>query len=266
MRIGDDTSIQDGTVILGEVSLGRHCLLSSNIFISSGNHYCDLHPSWLIRDQDALANSQASADSRVVIEDDVWIGWGAFVKRGTYIGRGAVLGAYAVVTHDVPPYSIQAGVPSREVRKRFDFQPTSRIEAANSDHLPYFYSGFDLRQASLRDGVAWANSNSSVMVSRKAWQELSLTGELAPGIDSIRLAISVQGIPAGEVSLAGNLYRTAVPLDPSLWTSAHSPRSKVLDPWLEIGLKLIEQKGISAGEFAYGISALALGPPGRRPA
>lgn len=55
----------------------------------------------------------------VVIGEDVWIGSNAVICSGVHIGRGAVVGAGAVVTKDILPYTINAGVPSRIIRKRF---------------------------------------------------------------------------------------------------------------------------------------------------
>ena len=57
------------------------------------------------------------------IGNDVWIGDEVFVKNGVTIGDGAVLGARSVVTKDVPPYAIVAGVPAKIIRYRFD-EPT----------------------------------------------------------------------------------------------------------------------------------------------
>ena len=54
-----------------------------------------------------------------MIGNDVWIGYEALVMAGVHIGDGAVIGARAVVTKDVPPYTIVGGVPAREIRKRF---------------------------------------------------------------------------------------------------------------------------------------------------
>ena len=55
----------------------------------------------------------------LVIGNDVWIGAGAHILRGVTIGDGAVVGANSVVTKDIPPYEIWAGVPARFVKKRF---------------------------------------------------------------------------------------------------------------------------------------------------
>ena len=54
----------------------------------------------------------------VVLGDDVWIGHGAILLPGVKIGTGAVVGAGAVVTKDVPPFTIVAGVPAKTLRRR----------------------------------------------------------------------------------------------------------------------------------------------------
>lgn len=59
-------------------------------------------------------------DSKVVIGDDVWIGLGSIVLSGVTIGEGSIVAAGSVVSRDVEPYSIYAGVPARKVRDRFD--------------------------------------------------------------------------------------------------------------------------------------------------
>ena len=56
----------------------------------------------------------------IIIGNDVWIGFEAIVMAGSRIGDGAIVAARAVVTHDVPPYTIVGGVPAKVIRKRFD--------------------------------------------------------------------------------------------------------------------------------------------------
>ncbi|MDH6313473.1 virginiamycin A acetyltransferase [Parabacteroides sp. PFB2-10] len=56
----------------------------------------------------------------IVIGNDVWIGYEAVIMAGVHIGDGAIIGTRAVVTKDVPPYTIVGGVPAKEIRKRFD--------------------------------------------------------------------------------------------------------------------------------------------------
>lgn len=56
----------------------------------------------------------------IIIGNDVWIGYDAIILSGVTIGDGAIIGARAVVTKDVPPYTIVGGVPAKAIRKRFD--------------------------------------------------------------------------------------------------------------------------------------------------
>jgi len=66
---------------------------------------------------------------RVRIGHDVWVGHGAVILPGVSIGNGAVIGANAVVTHNVDPYEIMAGVPARRLKRRFAPEISERIEA-----------------------------------------------------------------------------------------------------------------------------------------
>lgn len=56
----------------------------------------------------------------IVIGNDVWIGYEAVIMSGVHIGDGAIIGTRAVVTKDVPPYTIVGGVPAKVIKKRYD--------------------------------------------------------------------------------------------------------------------------------------------------
>lgn len=71
-----------------------------------------------------------------VIGNDVWIGFGAVILAGVTIGDGAVVGARAVVTKDVPPYTIVGGVPARPIRKRFTEETIAALSALKWWDLP----------------------------------------------------------------------------------------------------------------------------------
>ena len=64
-----------------------------------------------------------------MVGNDVWIGYQAVVLSGVKIGDGAIIGARAVVTKDVPPYTIVGGVPAGPIRKRFDDDTIRRLQA-----------------------------------------------------------------------------------------------------------------------------------------
>ena len=55
----------------------------------------------------------------IVVGNDVWIGFEAVLLAGVHIGHGAIIGTRAVVTRDVPPYTIVGGIPAAPIRKRF---------------------------------------------------------------------------------------------------------------------------------------------------
>ena len=63
----------------------------------------------------------------IVVGNDVWIGYEAVIMAGVRIGDGAVIAARAVVTRDVPPYTIVGGVPAKTIRPRFDDRTAARL-------------------------------------------------------------------------------------------------------------------------------------------
>ena len=58
----------------------------------------------------------------------MWIGYEAVILSGVTIGDGAIIGARAVVTREIPPYTIAAGVPAKPIRRRFDVETIARLE------------------------------------------------------------------------------------------------------------------------------------------
>ena len=72
----------------------------------------------------------------IVIGNDVWIGYEAVILSGVTIGDGAVIGSRAVVTRDVPPYTIVGGVPARTIRRRFDEQTIEKLLGLKWWHWP----------------------------------------------------------------------------------------------------------------------------------
>ncbi len=108
-----------------KVSIGSFCSISRGVVIVTGG----VHPvNWVstfpFRAQwhlpGAYADGIPTSDGDIVIGSDVWIGTEAMILSGVTIGDGAVIAARSVVTRDVPPYAIVAGVPARIIRYRFD--------------------------------------------------------------------------------------------------------------------------------------------------
>lgn len=64
----------------------------------------------------------------IIIGNDVWIGYEAVIMAGVHIGDGVVIAARAVVTKDVPPYTIVGGTPARKIRMRFEEETIARLQ------------------------------------------------------------------------------------------------------------------------------------------
>ncbi|SDA85987.1 DapH/DapD/GlmU-related protein [Mesorhizobium qingshengii] len=118
-------------------TIGKFCSIAANSRVNALDHPIErltqhkvsYRPNeyfrWLGVDASFRERRQAQA---VAIGHDVWIGHGAVIMPGLHIGNGAVIGANAVVTHDVPPYTIVTGVPARPLRPRFAADIAARIE------------------------------------------------------------------------------------------------------------------------------------------
>ena len=109
--VGRDSLIGEYNVIRGQggVTIGDRVYTSPLVQILAVNHVFD-DPARPFVEQGITAEG-------IAIEDDVWIGAGAIVTDGVRIGQGAVVAAGAVVTEDVPPHTVVAGVPARVVRE-----------------------------------------------------------------------------------------------------------------------------------------------------
>lgn len=109
--LGDHTNIGPGVVIsvCKSVRIGSYVRIASGVMISDNpGHPMDA----LARRTQAVSRDQVKP---VVIEDDVWIASRATIMPGVKIGQGAVVAAGSVVTRDVAPYSVVAGVPAKEI-------------------------------------------------------------------------------------------------------------------------------------------------------
>ncbi len=110
IKIGKDSLIGEYCVIRGQggVQIGDRVYTSPFSQIIAVNHVFE-DPSRPFVEQGITAEG-------IVIEDDVWIGAGAIITDGVRIGKGAVVAAGAVVTRDVPPHTVVAGVPAKPIR------------------------------------------------------------------------------------------------------------------------------------------------------
>jgi len=113
IRMGNDVGIGHFCIINTDTTIGNHVLIAQNVGLIAR----DAHSAYMVGT--TMWESPRGDKFEIVIEDDVWIGYGAIVLSGVRIGRGAIIAAGAIVTKDVPPYSIVAPVASQVIRSRF---------------------------------------------------------------------------------------------------------------------------------------------------
>jgi acetyltransferase-like isoleucine patch superfamily enzyme len=102
--------------------IGRFCLLANRVAIVGRRDHDFRAVGYPVRYAPSVRSKirpSPSVREEVVIEDDVWIGFGAILLTGITIRRGAIVAAGSVVTRDVAPYSIVGGSPARELGRRF---------------------------------------------------------------------------------------------------------------------------------------------------
>lgn len=109
VMIGDHTRIGLHNTIIGPVIIGSHVNLAQGITVTALNHNFE--------DSEKRIDEQGVSTSTVIIEDDIWIGANAVVLPGVTIGHHSVVAAGAVVTKDVPPHSLVAGVPAKVIKQ-----------------------------------------------------------------------------------------------------------------------------------------------------
>ena len=121
VRIGQNASVQAYTMLVGygtredpsgQISIGDGVRIAPHVLMFGGNHnFADL---------DRPIHGQGLMHAPITVEDDVWIASRVVLTAGVTIGTGSVIGAGAVVTKDIPPYSIAGGVPARVLKSRRD--------------------------------------------------------------------------------------------------------------------------------------------------
>ena len=122
LQWGEDASLRIGAFC----SIGRGVTI-----ILDGDHRIDwvtTYPFMRFRDSARGIEGHPRSRGAVVIENDVWIGYGATILSGVRLGNGAVVGACSVVTRDVPPYGIVAGNPAKLLRRRFPDETVRLLE------------------------------------------------------------------------------------------------------------------------------------------
>lgn len=138
----NNTKLVPPLVNTDRISIGNHTYGSISAIISSANgslwigNYCSIadHVTFVVSADHPTENistfpfktlcthetgCEAVSKGDIVVEDDVWIAYGATILSGVRIGQGAVIAAGSVVTKDVPPYAIVGGIPAKVIKYRF---------------------------------------------------------------------------------------------------------------------------------------------------
>ncbi|SMC19731.1 virginiamycin A acetyltransferase [Clostridium acidisoli DSM 12555] len=132
--VNDPTEFEKNNVIYhypinnDKLIIGKYCSIAcgAKFMFTSGNHNMtsiSTYPFPIFYEEWELSVSNITDawdnNGDIVIGNDVWIGYEAVIMQGVRIGDGAIIGTRAVVTRDVPPYTIVGGIPAKEIRKRF---------------------------------------------------------------------------------------------------------------------------------------------------
>jgi acetyltransferase-like isoleucine patch superfamily enzyme len=126
VTIGQDCSVQAYSILVGvrdggPITIGNGVRIAPHVMAFAANH--------VFADTDVPIHKQGLETAPIVIEDDVWIAGQVMITAGVRIGCGSVIGAGAVVTKDIPPWSVAAGVPARVIKTRKARGPTMRKTA-----------------------------------------------------------------------------------------------------------------------------------------
>ncbi|WP_082167712.1 CatB-related O-acetyltransferase [Methylobacterium aquaticum] len=119
LKIGAHTFINPGSDVRHCV-IGRYCSIGDGVYISPNRHPHDsfsTHPILLSKSERPYNDHIGRV---VTIGSDVWLGGRSTIMAGLEIGHGAVIGAGSIVTKNVEPFNVVAGIPARVIKKRFD--------------------------------------------------------------------------------------------------------------------------------------------------
>lgn len=107
--IGFGTRVGIGNVIIGPVTIGNNVIIAQNVIMAGMNHGYE--------NPDVPPRFQPCTTDTIHIEDDVWIGANVVITAGVTVGKHSVVAAGAVVTKNIPPFSVAVGNPARIIKQ-----------------------------------------------------------------------------------------------------------------------------------------------------
>ena len=131
LTIGASTYIRSGCHLQQVGSVGRFCSIGSDVVLGQEKY---THPSdWLSTHPFQYTDTgleYIAPTELATIGHDVWIGHSAMVMEGVTVGTGAIIATRSVVTHNVPPYAVVAGVPAKVIRYRHSAELIEQLLAS----------------------------------------------------------------------------------------------------------------------------------------
>ena len=128
IKIGYATTLGYRNLMSGSIAIGKYCQLGVDVALHATNHPISYMTTYINQNLFQGELKHLKEENNIIIGHDVWIGHGVIVVGNVTIGNGAILAAGSVITKDVAPYSIVAGIPAKEVRKRFSDTIIQEIE------------------------------------------------------------------------------------------------------------------------------------------
>lgn len=103
------------------LKIGNYCSIGPEVaFLLSADHNINCISSYPFKVKVLNEELEGLSKGDIIVDDDVWIGYGSIIMSGVHIGQGAIIAAGSVVTKNIPPYAIVGGVPSKIIRYRFN--------------------------------------------------------------------------------------------------------------------------------------------------
>lgn len=129
ISIGYATTLGYNNFLHGDIEIGKYCQLGADVAIHTTNHPTRYLSTYINKNLFDGELSKLKEIKKTKVGNDVWIGHNAIIVGGVNVGNGAIIASGSVVTKDIPPYTIVAGVPAKEIRKRFSDSVIREIEA-----------------------------------------------------------------------------------------------------------------------------------------
>ena len=118
------------------ISIGNYCSIGPNVtFMGGGEHNYRRISTFPFQTMVYKESTSYAINRDIVLEDDVWLGYGVLIMPGVRIGQGSVIGANSIVTRDVAPYSVFVG--NKVIKKRFSddvIEKLIKIDYSKIDH------------------------------------------------------------------------------------------------------------------------------------